>query len=378
MTTINSIETHPVINRNINSAKIPVQKESDTTRTVLIGTGLAALAAAGIYIATRGKSRPKSDIVITTQESKQQLKELTLDAFKLDGKFEKGKAVLNNGENFSGTIITKNKKLEYKDGILQSSVDKSGDKKTLKQYFYDNNGSINKIIKDNNCLFKKKTDGDIMTIVTENRSVQKDIKNNQFVAVGDSRGIYVKSFYYDETTGKLRYVRDFKNNTIDVYGADGKTLEAKIADSKNKCSVYYDENGNVIKEVLLDPNSLNGTFFHYNNSEGGVIIRNRSSIQPGKQSDTIETFDSKLVRYRNNGNTTYSYQKHYENGTSGCSMANEKELWKVIERTEKQDIRELVSLYREAYRAYNQTAEHLTKAKDLCPNRTIDVHFEVS
>lgn len=372
MTIINSIETHPVINRNINSAKIPVQKESDTTRKVLIGTGLAALAAAGIYIATRGKSKPKSDIVIT--ESQQQLKELALDAFKLDGKFEKGKAVLNNGENFSGTIITKNKKLSYKDGILQSSVDKSGDIKTLKQYFYDNNGSINKIIKDNNCLFKKKTDGDIMTIVTENRSIQKDIKNNQFVAVGDSRGIYVKSFYYDETTGKLRYVRDFKNNSIDVYGADGKTLEAKIADSKNKCSVYYDKNGNVIKEVLLDPNSLNGTFFHYNNSEGGVIIRNRS-IQPGKQNDTIETFDSKLVRYRNNGKTTYSYQKFWENGTSGCATGNEKELWEFLKRA---NLKEQVSLYREAYRAYNQTAEHLTKAKDLCPNRTIDVHFEVS
>lgn len=377
MTTINSIETHPVINRNINSAKIPVQKESDTTRNVLIGTGLAALATAGIYIATRGKSKPKSNIVIT--ESQQQLKELALDAFKLDGKFEKGKAVLNNGENFSGTIITKNKKLEYKDGILQSSVDKSGDKKTLKQYFYDNNGNINKIIKDNNCLFKKKTDGDIMTIVTENRSVQKDIKKNQLIEVGDSWGNPVKSFYYDETTGKLKYVRDFKNNTIDVYRADGKTLEAKIADKSSAYSVYYDENGNVLRELRFkDINNITGSF-DYKNSAGRSISRSEYTIQGDKKVQIQLDETTELNRLRKKETPTYySYARREDNSIIGHGTYSEKELWDFIQTTEGQNIGELKSLYRDAIRTHDQTVKHLTKAKDLCPNRTIDVHFEVS
>lgn len=364
--------------QNTSSAQVSMPEESHTTRNVLIGAGLTALAAAGIYIMTRGKGKTKSDPV-KPQET-QKLKELALDAFKRDGKFEKGKAVLNNGENYSGTIITKNEKLSYKDGILQSSINKSGDKKILKEYSYDNAGNLIKITKDGKNIFNKKIDGDVVTVVTDNGSYQKDIKKNQLIAIGDDFGRCRKSFYYDERTGNLRYVRNHKNDTFDVYKTDGKTLEAKVAD-KPDYSIYYDENGNVIKELLLNPNRLDSCFSYKNSA--GRYISNRKDVIPGENRIVINWEDNgaicppTLVLIRKiNEPTIYSYIKTGSDGKSIITRTSSKEeLLDFMQTQGKEDIGGLKSLYRDAFQTYLQTVKHLKNAEELCPKygRDIDV-----
>ena len=108
---------------------------------VLIGAGLAALAAVGIYIATRGKTKG------TTEKPLEQLKEMAVSQFKNAGnKFEKGKALTSTGEAYTGTLIhtTKDGKniiLKYENGLL---VESKGEK-FQKLYKYDNFGNLTEI-----------------------------------------------------------------------------------------------------------------------------------------------------------------------------------------------------------------------------------------
>ena len=73
----------------------PTTKENkglSTGAKVAIGTGLVALASYGIYVATRGKVKPKTTPPVTTNNPVQEIKELAVSAFKEAGnKFVKGK-----------------------------------------------------------------------------------------------------------------------------------------------------------------------------------------------------------------------------------------------------------------------------------------------
>ena len=97
-----------------------------------IGLGLTALASYGIYYAlTKGrvkapKPTPKPENPIP------EIKEMAIDAFKRDGRFENGKAILKDKNSayiidYTGNITSTGKDgskvvMEYVDGILQKST----------------------------------------------------------------------------------------------------------------------------------------------------------------------------------------------------------------------------------------------------------------
>lgn len=106
-----------------------------TKTTVAIGAGLTALAAIGIYFATRGKTGKATQETATEaltgavtkpfSEIVDGFEGITVDAFKEAGhKFIKGKAYTNSGEKFTGKILHKKSNGtvvvgNYKDSLLQ-------------------------------------------------------------------------------------------------------------------------------------------------------------------------------------------------------------------------------------------------------------------
>ena len=135
--------------------------------TVVVGTGLAALAAIGIYIATRGKgskifSKDVTEVTQKPQEVTNAIKEMTVDAFKKAGnKFNKGKAVTNTGEAFTGNITRQTKDgkkivLEYKNGVLNNSTKYDGENVlSQKKYNFSENGDFTIFEGENLLLIKK-------------------------------------------------------------------------------------------------------------------------------------------------------------------------------------------------------------------------------
>ena len=167
-------------------------KSSTSTKTlVAVGTGLAALAAVGIYLATKGKGAKATQKAVTetvhnTQETASTVKEMTVDVFKQAGnKFNKGKAVTNTGEAFTGNIThqTKDGKkivMEYKNGILQKSTKYDGENVlSQKRYYIYEDGSI-AINQDGDFIYRK----------IKNKTGKITLIQNQ------KQGL--KRFYYDD------------------------------------------------------------------------------------------------------------------------------------------------------------------------------------
>ena len=141
------------------------QKENkglSTGAKVAIGTGLVALASYGIYVATRGKVKPKTTPPVTTNNPVQEIKELAVSAFKEAGnRFKNGKAVLADGTNYTGKIVSEGKDgskvvMEYLDGVLQKSTKTKGTETIFeKTYKYSDELGLEQVIKNNNTTLKK-------------------------------------------------------------------------------------------------------------------------------------------------------------------------------------------------------------------------------
>lgn len=143
----------------------PTTKENkglSTGAKIAIGTGLVALASYGIYVATRGKVKPKTTPPATTNNPVQEIKELAVNTFKEDGnKFVKGKAVMADGTNYTGKIVSEGKDgskvvMEYLDGVLQKSTKTKGAETIFeKTYKYSDELGLEQVIKNNNTILKK-------------------------------------------------------------------------------------------------------------------------------------------------------------------------------------------------------------------------------
>lgn len=143
----------------------PTSKENKGLSTgvkVAIGTGLVALASYGIYVATRGKVKPKTTPPVTTNNPVQEIKELAVSAFKEAGnKFVKGKAVMADGTNYTGKIVSESKDgskvvMEYLNGVLQKSTKTKGAETIFeKTYKYSDDLRLEQVIKNDNTVLKK-------------------------------------------------------------------------------------------------------------------------------------------------------------------------------------------------------------------------------
>ena len=127
-------------------------KSFPTKTAVIAGAGLAALAAVGIYLATRGRGGVKSGNKANT-ETTNQIKEITVELFKKEGnKFLKGRAIMADGSNYSGkmtSVLQDGKKIvcEYENGFLKNSTKFDCEKVLFnKEYKYNDKGNPIEVI----------------------------------------------------------------------------------------------------------------------------------------------------------------------------------------------------------------------------------------
>lgn len=203
------------------------QKSSTSTKTlVTVGAGLIALATVGIYIATKGKAvKATQDVVQNSQKTTNAIKEMTVDAFKQAGnKFNKGKAITNTGEAFTGNITHqtkdgKNIVREYENGVLKKLTKYDGENiLSQKEYIYSKDGDLS-VVQDGKLILKK--------ITNTKDSIQR---------IDNLNGFIVKN----TNTGKIE--------TLQIKGQGRKHF-------------YYDDNG-TLKKVKHDYSSKDGVFMH--------------------------------------------------------------------------------------------------------------------
>lgn len=265
---------------------------------VAIGTGLTALAAYGIYAATRGKVKPKTAPIAETNNPVQEIKELTVENFKKVGHFNKGKAKLADGASYTGKIVSENKdgskvEMEYLDGVLQKSIKTKGTETIFeKNYKYSDELGLKEVIENNETVLEKKIDkvGNLYISHTPYRK----------------RGVFTKFF---KTPGLVeKHGRFF----IDKQ----KNIEGRMSDFGLICP--KDGNTNVsqlkinntqIPSLAIDP-------MHINQSttvkEGEQIL---NWIYKGTK---YNDFDTNIIRINNQYKFNSSGKYHKEVDLYGC------------------------------------------------------------
>ncbi len=252
---------------NIQQSKQPEKKTDEkskfltpTQTKVAVGTALTALAAVGIYLATKGKGAKVAQEMVTNatqtaQEFANTVKENTVEAFKKAGnKFNKGKALNADGTGFSGTILNQTKdgaevSLVYENGLIHSSTKtKNGEKLLEKTYKNRDDGSLDVYIVDSKGTktdvwydsnkgilgrYRREKDG-------TNSSIVKDLKKDKILKENGT------SFIYDKNGNKIAE-RDYNHN-ITLYHPNGKV---KFKQEGNTLK-SFDENGNMTHQLKSD------------------------------------------------------------------------------------------------------------------------------
>ena len=288
-----------------------------TKTKIAVGTALTALAAVGIYLATKGKGNKATQEVVTeathniqetVPETVNTIKEMTVDAFKQAGnKFNKGKAVTSTGEVFTGSLTYqtkdgKNIVREYENGVLKKSTKYEGENVlSQKEYKYDKNGKISEVLLPNKGSIKMKHD-----TTTGKISIIKRLGMNSPM-----------KFYYSKE-GALKYMtcgfkdipqklRGVASDDIDAMLIEFDPLTKKpiracaagLMDFRNNKSIFYDKSGkpSMIMYGEQGPKSL-GIKDLKNNLE--VCSSQYEGITPGTDlpfyqfNMRVETKDSKV------------------------------------------------------------------------------------
>ena len=235
-----------------------------TQTKVAIGTGLAALAAVGIYLVTRGRSAKPTENVINdvtqnVQETANTIKEMTVDAFKQGGnKFVKGKAITSTGESFTGSITHqtkdgKNIVSEYENGLIKKSTKYDGENVlSQKNYNYNENGQLRSVFNgtglNSKLLYSSEIKDGYKTVQTPKCQYILDVENGNRLLSLRIKGQYEKAFKYDEN-GVIKGVEHSYTDKHGIHQHD---------------KISYDSNGN--KKVLLK-DSGEVTFYNQNGAK---------------------------------------------------------------------------------------------------------------
>ena len=282
---LNSIS--PVsMNKVAFKGEIPEQKlqekeaEKQSSKSWMLWTGLAALGAVGVYLATRGKKGTET-IEKGAENATEQIKDMAVDAFKKAGnKFEKGKAKFANGDAYTGNLTQKLKDgktvvREYKDGMLQKVSKMDGEKVlSSKSYTYDDKGMLTGVVENNkDVLFNASINNGFKTIKTSKSTIGKDLETGKLKRLIID-GKCDKRFYYDKE-GKLKFVKHdytdkgvFKHDFI-AYYPDGKNV--RFVNHSNIGAEFYDVNGNVVDKIQIDL-VRGGKSYSYDNLDRSEII----------------------------------------------------------------------------------------------------------
>ena len=289
-------------------------KSFPTKTVVVVGTGLAALAAVGIYLATKGKAgkavqqathntqEAVQNVAQNAQEATNTIKEMTVDAFKQAGnKFNKGKAVTNTGEAFTGNIThqTKDGKkivLEYENGLLNKSKKYDGENILHdKEYYYDDNGvlkglshshhnGVDKILYSSDGAKKMRFQDDVIEFYDKNGVIADKIQipeshpgiNGQVLSYNDLKyiedwGPNGQSRTYSYTTpqgikgtiarkdnhAQLSFQTPYDSDMEYIVTRKGKDVQIKRSDDKEPIAKDSDE----YKNVLAQSNDFMKQFF---------------------------------------------------------------------------------------------------------------------
>ena len=254
----------------------PTTKENkglSTGAKVAIGTGLVALASYGIYLATRGKVKPKTTPPATTNNPVQEIKELAVNTFKEAGnKFVKGKAVLADGTNYTGKIVSEGKDgskvvMEYLDGVLQKSTKTKGTETIFeKTYKYSDELGFVNVTKNGNSIFNK----------TYDKATKQILINDGKLIIDTDTGIVIKGKkYIDKETGLTGDVDNIKviqsangtpNYTIKINGKklpEGHDISQANIDP-NRPSVFQNAHSHV--DSLGQEGIKLQTRYHFDNT----------------------------------------------------------------------------------------------------------------
>jgi len=258
---VNSINNNVKINKTSDlPAKEKAEPEQKKNGTALLLGSLAALAiGGGIYLATRGKGGNESiktgaEAISETPKPIEQVKEMAIDAFKKAGnKFEKGKAKLANGENYTG-ILTHTRKdgttlvMEYDNGLLkESTIHDNYSILSGKNYTYDSNNQLKEV----NDLF-----GDM----------HKSLRIKRDEATGKILNNGHQDFIYSSEDGSLRYIGNIK------------LFEGQYGTVEGFAELY--PHSNKIKRAVSYP--VGGSVYHFD-EKGNVIQFGRERFAPGNQ-----------------------------------------------------------------------------------------------
>ena len=250
------------------------QKIDNKTGKILLISALTALAAGGIYLASRGRkvrnltnaeNKAAGSLADNKSNIETQVKEIGIDVFKKQGnKFIKGKAKLANGENYTGQLTHKAKDgrnitLEYKDGILQ----KVSDAEHIKEYHYDEDGKISDILKDNTSVYNKTLIKDryvpMTCIETSKSKIYIDADTKKIRKLIEKNPLSDNFVYklFDEN-GVLKHFiikgKDGSNKFISYY-PDGKNKQLEIISSGKFATFsdcfFYDKQGNLKEKIKV-------------------------------------------------------------------------------------------------------------------------------
>ena len=204
-------------------------------------------------------SEQKADLVKTA---------ISIEDFKQIGKFENGKAILNNGEPFTGQVLTKvknGKKLdtnqlwEYKDGVLQEGttlrIFPSGRIEPFENYKYENGKLIEHMYFDNGEPY-------------QTAKYFKDLDNNR-----------IKEIFRINGDGTLKFKKRFTyigSNTISEFYTENSILR-KVKDKNGITRAFIEDRktGNItpldnkFEEIFKGPDGVpKYKIFHGYNTEG--------------------------------------------------------------------------------------------------------------
>jgi len=256
MTTINNAVNQPTI-QTIQPKKEEQPKETkkgiSTTTKVVVGTGLAALAAVGIYVATKGKSISGLKGIVKDAGNHAVL---PLSEFKTQGcKFVKGKAFMPDGKPFNGMIKTKNGGfMIYENGLLQQSVIKKNKyvPGVTKKYTYDADNRVVEVLREQvhttgstdktTTRFKRAWGGKISSIERTNKP------EISFEYGTDGKGNFslnkMVETVRDKFDRKSRLFYDEQTTTECIRDAAGKTTVKKHSPQKVNFHEPYEVNYN--------------------------------------------------------------------------------------------------------------------------------------
>ena len=243
-------------------------KSFPTKTAVVVGTGLAALAAVGIYIATKGKGAKATQEVVqdigqNAQEATHAIKEMTVDAFKQAGnKFNKGKALTSTGESFTGSITHqtkdgKNITMEYVDGLLKKSTKMSSDNKNVERmYNYNDENKLIQISENGKEIFEKtfhdaigKTPAKVSIKLKDDAIIQKN-SNLVWIRNGKTDTSIFKDGHKTVThwdNGNAIQTEYYENNKLKVV----EQLETRIENGMTTIS-FYDDNNRLKEQLYMD------------------------------------------------------------------------------------------------------------------------------